>query len=112
MDLDQALKIADSAVASYGHKRGALRILAKYVREYKSLSDSDALHQSPSRQQPAQLSEPFERRPELMEAHKTNETRWKVADYPADDSGNPVLQQRYKWDDGTCAGWRDVPVVE
>lgn len=23
-----------------------------------------------------------------------------------------VLQQRWKWDDGTCAGWRDVPMVE
>ncbi len=52
-------------------------------------------------------SAPFERRPELMDAHATNEFRWH-----GEFLGVRILQHRWKYDDGTCAGWRDVPVVE
>ncbi len=40
-----------------------------------------------------------------MGVHATPEMRYENRRYSV------VLQQRWKWDDGTCAGWRDVPVV-
>lgn len=65
----------------------------------------------------------FERRPELMAAHNTGESRYEKRveiGYIYERlfgfrqkvyTEIKIHQQRWKWDDGTCAGWRDVPII-